>query len=170
MQTLRAAIDEWVADPTVAGNKTVWVWLASRLRTRQPGWVVSLVKTLVSDNENARFALSRHHLPTPAVIDEEDGGDADGDDADADVGSPEGGGVAPTPSATPHELPTDEATGDAPELPTEEAAGPYQRINDAQLAHGLNESLQDGGATRGGETPHFHTVSNLASEHELVRC
>jgi hypothetical protein len=40
-----------------------------------------------------------------------------------------------------------------PGLPAEEGpGGAYQRINDAQLAAGLNASLQDGAATRGDES------------------
>lgn len=91
LQTLRAAVEEWVADPTVAGGQSAWVWLASRLQTRRPGWVTALVKTLVADDENARLALSRHFVPTPAVMDEEDGlcDDSDGGHVDgADGGVP----------------------------------------------------------------------------------
>ena len=51
-----------------------------------------MVKTLVADDENARLALSRHFVPTPAVMDEEDGlcDDSDGGHVDG----ADGGGQA----------------------------------------------------------------------------
>ena len=153
LQTLRAAVEEWVADPTVAGGQSAWVWLASRLQTRRPGWVTALVKTLVADDENARLALSRHFVPTPAVMDEEDGlcDDSDGGHVDgADGGGPGEVHAPPDEPAAEEDVASYELGGGSliiAEDVIEEAA--RQRINSVQLAVGLRASLYDGADTRG---------------------
>ena len=153
LQTLRAAVEEWVADPTVAGGQSAWVWLASRLQTRRPGWVTALVKTLVADDENARLALSRHFVPTPAVMDEEDGlcDDSDGGHVDgADGGGPGEVHAPPDEPAAEEDVASYELGGGSliiAEDVMEEAA--RQRINSVQLAMGLRASLYDGADTRG---------------------
>ena len=153
LQTLRAAVEEWVADPTVAGGQSAWVWLASRLQTRRPGWVTALVKTLVADDENARLALSRHFVPTPAVMDEEDGlcDDSDGGHVDgADGGGAGEVHAPPDEPAAEEDVASYELGGGSliiAEDVMEEAA--RQRINSIQLAEGLRASLYDGADTRG---------------------
>ena len=85
LETLREGIGEWLADPSITGSKSPWGWLASRVSTRGPGWVATVVQKLVADDERARMALSRHFVPAPVIDEDEDEPDAVDDPSHAEV-------------------------------------------------------------------------------------
>jgi hypothetical protein len=70
-QAMKEAIAQLMKDPSVVDGKSVWLWVADRVKTRRAGWVHAFMKAEIAKDSRARDALAEHFVSAPVEFDDE---------------------------------------------------------------------------------------------------